>query len=111
MIDKKYLEGLNFKDSDRKTVVENGEKKTIFIPRERKLTIDDVLAFRETETEMIFVTADGQKYTLPLIKGKKGRDIPTVQEATDEEELQADHRNGGQRHQRQHRPGQLLLHH
>lgn len=73
MIDKKYLEGLVYRDSKRKTVEENGEKKTVFIPTERPLTQDDVRAFRETETEMIFVTADGQKYTLPKIKPAKGQ--------------------------------------
>lgn len=74
MIDKKYLKGLIYKDATRKTVKENGETKTVFIPTERDLTQADVLAFRETATEMIFVTGDGQKYTQPLIKTGKQED-------------------------------------
>ena len=62
-IDKKYLEGLTLTEVTRKTVPENGEQKTVFIPTERPLEPEDILALRETETEIIFVTSDGQKYS------------------------------------------------
>lgn len=70
MIDKKYLEGLTFRSAARKIVEENGEKKATHVVEERPLTEEDILSFRKTDTEMIFVTGDGQKYNLPLITGK-----------------------------------------
>ena len=70
-INEKYLKGLKFNEVERKEVKENGEKKTVSVVTERDLIATDVLAVRETETEIIFVTADGQKYTKPLIREKK----------------------------------------
>ena len=70
-INKNYLEGLTITESQRKTVTENGEKKTLFIAKERPLTPEDVLATRETDSEIIFVTSDGQKYTMALLPEKK----------------------------------------
>ena len=70
-INEKYLKGLKFTEVERKEVKENGEKKTVSVVNERDLTPADVLATRETETDIIFVTADGQKYTKPLIREKK----------------------------------------
>lgn len=70
-INEKYLKGLKFSEIERKEVKENGEKKTVSVVTERDLTAADVLALRETETDIIFVTADGQKYTKPLIREKK----------------------------------------
>lgn len=69
-IDKKYLEGLTISESQRKTVEENGEKKSVFVPTERPLEPEDVLALRETEAEIIFVTSDGQKYCRERIAKK-----------------------------------------
>jgi len=63
-IDKKYLEGLIFRESVRKVTEENGETKTGFAVAERPLELGDILGSRETKTELIIVTADGQKYTI-----------------------------------------------
>lgn len=70
-INKKYLAGVVIAESNRKVVKENGENKTVFSTEERDATPDDVLAIRETDSEMIFVTSDGQKYTRALLPDKK----------------------------------------
>lgn len=64
MIDAKYLQGLTFKSSEKKRTTTNGEERTVYVPQERELAVEDVLAVRDAGTEMIFVTADGQKYTV-----------------------------------------------
>ena len=64
IIDAKYLAGLTFRSAEKKKTTVNGEEKTVFVPTERELTVDDVLAVRDTGSEMIFVTGDGQKYTV-----------------------------------------------
>ena len=65
IIDAKYLKGLTFRSVERKRVKENGEEKTVYVPQERELAVDDVLAVRDADPEIIIVTADGQKYTVP----------------------------------------------
>lgn len=70
-INEKYLDGIVITEVTRKVVKEAGENKTVFIPEARPATADDVLATRETDSEMIFVTADGQKYTRALLTKKK----------------------------------------
>lgn len=65
-INKKYLEGLKFHSSESKDVTgEGGAIMKQYTRIERDLTADDVLAVRETDSEVIFVTADGQKYNVP----------------------------------------------
>lgn len=63
-IDKKYLEGLMYRDAVRKEVEENGEKKVVYAPTERPLEPEDVLGVREYGVCLTFVTRDGQKYTV-----------------------------------------------
>lgn len=70
-INKKYLAGVVITESKRKVVKENGETKTVFSTEERDATPDDVLALRETDNEMIFVTCDGRKYIQALLPDKK----------------------------------------
>ncbi len=64
IIDPKYLKGLTFKSSEKKRTTVNGEERTVYVPQERDLAVEDVLEVRDAGTEMIFVTADGQKYTV-----------------------------------------------
>jgi urease accessory protein UreE len=64
IIDAKYLKDLTFRSVERKRVKENGEERTVYVPQDRELTVDDVLAIRDTGPEIIIVTADGQKYTV-----------------------------------------------
>lgn len=64
-----YLSGLSFRQSVRKVVEEEGQLKAAFSVEVRPLEPSDVLNFRETATEVIIVTADGQKHTV----GKKRR--------------------------------------
>lgn len=70
-IDKKYLEGLTYRDAVRKEVEENGEKKVVYTPTERPLEPGDVLAVREDGPNLIIATADGRKYTISKALGKK----------------------------------------
>lgn len=69
-IDKKYLEGLTYRDAVRKEVEENGEKKVVYTPTERPLEPEDVLAMREDGAYLIIATADGRKYTVAKNKAK-----------------------------------------
>jgi hypothetical protein len=66
-----YLSGLSFRQSVRKVVEEDGQSKAAFSVEVRPLEPGDVLNFRETATEMIIVTADGQKHTVDK-KRRKG---------------------------------------
>ena len=63
-LDAKYLKGLVFQFAEKKQVTENGEHKTVYVPDERELTPDDVLAWRDAGSEIIIVTADGRKHTV-----------------------------------------------
>jgi hypothetical protein len=62
-INKKYLDGIVIRESGRKETEENGEKKMVYVVTERPAETADVLASRETTSEITFVTVDGQKYT------------------------------------------------
>ena len=73
-IDLKYLEGIMF--NDVKTIMpkekdKEGRKKVVYEKISRKLLLSDVLSVKETDNEVIFVTADGQKYT-KIKTGKLG---------------------------------------
>jgi DNA-binding LytR/AlgR family response regulator len=66
-IENKYLEGLVF--NDVKPQLSQDKTKITYEKITRKLKPSDVLSFRETENEVIFVTADGKKYVRDRIKG------------------------------------------
>lgn len=63
-IDKKYLEGLVYRDAERKEVEEDGGKKVRYNPTERPLEPGDVLNWVDNGPSVTFVTADGKKYTV-----------------------------------------------
>lgn len=69
-IDKKYLDGLTYRDAKREEKEVDGEKKVVYTPTERPLEPEDVLAVREDGSNLIFVAADGRKYTVPKNKAK-----------------------------------------
>lgn len=71
-IEKRYLEGLVFRDAVRKEVEEDGETRVVYVPTERPLEPADVLAVREDGSNIIFSTADGKKYT--VAKSGKARE-------------------------------------
>lgn len=64
IIEKKYVEGRKYFSAERKQTKENGEVRTVYIPQEWDLTVDDVLAVSDKGAELVFVTADGQKHTV-----------------------------------------------
>jgi|GEM_PF-2991263 len=67
VIDAKYLKGLKFQYSKPGPIVagDQGNQVQTYVSRERDLTPDDVLAVREDVETINFVTADGQKYSVP----------------------------------------------
>lgn len=71
-IDKKYLAGLKFRTSETVDVKgEDGRPGKKFVPRERALTPEDVLDWKDTGGSVVMVTADGQKVTVTKTKGKE----------------------------------------
>ncbi|MBE0598969.1 MAG: hypothetical protein IH614_17075 [Desulfuromonadales bacterium] len=69
-IDKKYLKGLKYHSSEGKDVLgENGRKLKQYTHKERALTPDDVLSWEDKGREIVLVTADGQKVTVPKTSG------------------------------------------
>jgi hypothetical protein len=69
-IDKKWLEGTAFRYSESEEVVKDGRKTKQYVLKERPLTPDDVLDWKETADTVVFVTGDGQKITVDKTKGK-----------------------------------------
>lgn len=74
MIDSRYLADLIFNDTKSvipKEADKEGKRKMIYEKISRKLLPTDVLSFVEKENEVIFVSADGKKYSRPKL-GKSG---------------------------------------
>lgn len=63
---------LEFKDRTVEVKVVDGAKKTHFIPSVRPLKVSDIISFKESDTEVTFVTAAGNKYTFSRLKEEKG---------------------------------------
>lgn len=64
-IDPKYLKGLRFNYSEAKEEKgEDGRKVRKYIPKDRPLRPEDVLAFKEHPDHVVIVTADGRKLTV-----------------------------------------------
>ena len=63
----RYLKGLKFHWSEPGPVVpgDQGNEVQTYVQLERDLTPEDVMAVREEPEQIIFVTTDGQKYTVP----------------------------------------------
>jgi hypothetical protein len=70
-IDKKLLEGLEFKGSKSKKDEKTGKK--VWTPFTRPLTPDDILSV--SEDGKIIVTKDGKKYDLTKPKAKKAEAV------------------------------------
>lgn len=79
-IDAKWLKGLTYKTSEAKKVKDdNGKTKTSWIPVERALKPDDVLAVKDKGATVVIVAKDGRKHGVEkeaaeTAKGKKGGD-------------------------------------
>jgi len=67
-IDPKWLKGLKWAGSEPKEVVENGKKKTKYIPFDRPLEPADVMSFRDQGASVVIATTDGRKY---IVKKEK----------------------------------------
>ena len=65
-IDQKYLKGLKFRYSEPGPMIPGDENNRVrtYVTMERDLHPEDVLAVKEDEINIKFVTADGQKYTV-----------------------------------------------
>lgn len=63
-IDAKYLKGLKFRSSEGKQVMDDGREVIRYTAAERNMKPDDVLDWRDTGSDIILVTADGQKVTV-----------------------------------------------
>ncbi len=70
-LDLKYLEGKVFKSATEKIVEKDGRKRRTFIPTERPLTEDDVLAWADYGDYIGITAKDGQHYDCPKIVVKK----------------------------------------
>jgi hypothetical protein len=82
MIDVELLHGLVFRTSQGKQErAEDGRLKTRYIPVERPLTPDDILAEKDLGDQTVIVTKDGRKYTIP-----KGPESPLPSEGEGEGE-------------------------
>ncbi len=65
-----WLKGLVFRTSERKEMEKEGRKVPQYIPVERPLTEKEVMAWKEGDTSVTIVTADGRKYTVKKEKSK-----------------------------------------
>jgi hypothetical protein len=70
----KHLKGLKFKTSEKKEIVEEGQKKTRYLPIERALKLDDLLSQRDDGATFHIVTKDGRKYDVPKDAKNAGGD-------------------------------------
>lgn len=74
-IDPRYVEGIMFNDTKAYIPSEKdseGKRKIRYEKVSRKLFISDILSFKELESEVCFVTADGKKYTKPKLSKAGG---------------------------------------
>lgn len=62
--DRRWLKGLKFRTAEPQKTTEDGRKKTKYIPKERSLTPEDVLSWKDYGDHVVIVTADGQKVTV-----------------------------------------------
>lgn len=58
----KQIKGLQHRSSTPYITEEDGTSKTFYTPVIRPLTLEDVMATRETAEGIFFVTTDGKKY-------------------------------------------------
>lgn len=72
-IEQKQLDGLVFRTSKRKDVVEDGRKKVVKVPVERPLRPADILSQTDYDGFSRIVTKDGKKYDIPAAKTKGGK--------------------------------------
>jgi hypothetical protein len=72
-VTEKHIKGLQLSSSTKKTREEDGQTKADYIVSSRPLTVEDVLAARETEDGIFFVTTDGQKYFWDRRTGKSSK--------------------------------------
>jgi len=72
VFDRKWLEGLKFRTSEaREMKGDDGRAGKQHIPKERALKQEDILDWKDLGNSVVFVTGDGQKYTVNKTKGKE----------------------------------------
>jgi len=78
MIDKKYLVGFKWRNSEPVETLVGGRKVISYKVVERALTPSDIIALKDNILEYNIVTSDGRKYTIPKLESVLKKEVSNV---------------------------------